>query len=56
MRGDVIIVEEHHRAAAERISTRLAAEIADRARRTTLTVAGEGGGKSETAATSGVKG
>lgn len=50
MRGDVIIVEEHHRAAAERIATRLAAEIARRARRTTLTVAGESGsGKSETA-------
>jgi len=50
VRGDVIIVEEHHRAAADRIATRLAPEIAKRARRTTLTVAGESGcGKSETA-------
>jgi len=50
VRGDVIIVEEHHRQVAERIATRLAPAIAERARRTTLTVAGESGsGKSETA-------
>ncbi|MCB2223473.1 MAG: hypothetical protein KQH83_04770 [Actinobacteria bacterium] len=50
MKGDIIIVEEHHRRAAEMIVERLVAEIRDRARRTTLTVAGESGsGKSETA-------
>lgn len=54
MRGDVAIVDEHQRGAAERIATRRAAEIAGRARRTIFTVAGEtGGGKSETAATTG---
>lgn len=52
MRGDVIIVEEHHRAAAEGIATRLAPEIAERARRTTLSFGGESGsGKSDTART-----
>jgi uridine kinase len=50
VRGDVIIVEEHHRQAAERIATRLAPAIAERTRRTTLAVAGESGsGKSEMA-------
>ena len=50
MRGDVIIVEEHHRAAARQIATRLGPQIAARGRRTTLAVAGESGsGKSETA-------
>lgn len=50
MQGDIIIVEEHHRKAAERIVERLVAEITGRDRRTTLTVAGESGsGKSETA-------
>ena len=49
MRGDVIIVEEHHRRAADHIVERLAPEVRQRTRRTTLTVAGESGsGKSET--------
>ena len=51
MRGDRILIEEHHRAAA----TEIAAGIADRVRASerpfTITVAGESGsGKSETAA------
>lgn len=50
MRGDVIIVEEHHRAAASVIIPRLRAEIARKPTRYTMTVAGESGsGKSETA-------
>ena len=50
MQGDIIIVEGHHRRAAEKIVDRLIEEIAGRDRRTTLTVAGESGsGKSETA-------
>jgi uridine kinase len=50
MQGDVIIVEERHRRAAEPIAEAIAASIAARPRRTTITVAGESGsGKSETA-------
>ncbi|MBU1227726.1 MAG: hypothetical protein KJ698_11030 [Actinobacteria bacterium] len=50
MKGDIIIVEEHHRQAAERIVAKLIDEIRGRDRRTTLTVAGESGsGKSESA-------
>jgi uridine kinase len=50
VKGDIILVEDHHRAAAEQIVERLVAEISGRGRRTTLTVAGESGsGKSETA-------
>ena len=50
MQGDIIIVEDHHRQAAEKIVERLIDEIRERDRRTTLTVAGESGsGKSETA-------
>jgi uridine kinase len=50
VRGDIIIVEEHHRAAGRAIAERLAAGIKERDRRTTITVAGESGsGKSETA-------
>ncbi|MBU1866636.1 MAG: hypothetical protein KKE89_09500, partial [Actinobacteria bacterium] len=50
MKGDIIIVEEHHRQAAGRIVAKLIDEIRGRDRRTTLTVAGESGsGKSETA-------
>ncbi|MFH2071564.1 MAG: hypothetical protein ABIJ75_01810 [Actinomycetota bacterium] len=41
MKGDIIIVEEHHRQAAERIVAKLIDEIRGRDRRTTLTVAGE---------------
>jgi len=50
VKGDIIIVEEHHRLAAERVVSKLVEEIKGRGRRTTLTVAGESGsGKSETA-------
>ncbi|MCJ7725492.1 MAG: hypothetical protein MUP76_03790 [Acidimicrobiia bacterium] len=50
MRGDIIIIEEHHRKAGGAIVERLIDEIRSRGRRTTLTVAGESGsGKSETA-------
>lgn len=48
MRGDVIIVEDHHRRAAKAIAARLADEVGGRTRRTTISVAGESGsGKSE---------
>ncbi len=48
MKGDVIIVEEHHRRASALIVQRLAADVLSRQRRTTLSVAGESGsGKSE---------
>jgi uridine kinase len=50
VKGDIIIIEDHHRQAAERIVPRIVDEILARERRTTLTVAGESGsGKSETA-------
>ena len=49
MRGDVILVGEEHRRAADRIVDHLAEEITNLDRRYTLTVAGESGsGKSET--------
>lgn len=48
MKGDVIIVEEHHRRASAIIAERLAAQVRGRHRRTTVSVAGESGsGKSE---------
>lgn len=48
MKGDVIIVEEHHRRASAVIAERLAADVRGRRRRSTITVAGESGsGKSE---------
>lgn len=48
MRGDVIIVEDHHRRAAEAIAAKLADVVVGRTRRTTISVAGESGsGKSE---------
>jgi len=48
MRGDVIIVEDHHRRASAIIAERLAADVRGRSRRTTISVAGESGsGKSE---------
>ncbi|MFW5827948.1 MAG: hypothetical protein ACOCU4_07645 [Alkalispirochaeta sp.] len=48
MRGDVIIVEEHHRAAANRIVAHLTERVRATDRRYTVTVAGESGsGKSE---------
>ena len=50
MRGDIIIVEEHHRDAGRVIAADLAPTISRRDRRSTITVAGESGsGKSETA-------
>lgn len=50
MRGDIIIVEDHHRAAAAAIVEHLHPAVAAKEGRYTLTVAGESGsGKSETA-------
>lgn len=50
MRGDVIILEDYHRAAAEKIVQYIIGEIKSQERRFILTVAGESGsGKSETA-------
>jgi uridine kinase len=50
MRGDIILVEEEHRKAAEAIVDRLIDEVRSSERRFTMTVAGESGsGKSETA-------
>jgi uridine kinase len=48
MKGDVIIVEEHHRRASAIIADRLAEDVRSRPRLTTISVAGESGsGKSE---------
>jgi len=50
VKGDIIIVEEHHRSAAEKIVLRLLEAIRSHDPRYTITVAGESGsGKSETA-------
>ena len=50
MKGDVIIVEEHHRRAASAIVPKLLSAVKNCPRRYTITVAGESGsGKSETA-------
>lgn len=50
MKGDIIIVEEHHRKAAEQIAEKILPKIEAKEGRYTLTVAGESGsGKSETA-------
>ena len=50
MKGDIILVGEEHKNAADRIVDRLLDEIATADRRYTMTVAGESGsGKSETA-------
>jgi uridine kinase len=50
MRGDVILVEEHHRRAAGVIGSRIAGAVREASRCYTITVAGESGsGKSETA-------
>ena len=50
MRGDIIIIDEHHRSAAGVIVDHLLPTISSRDGRYTLTVAGESGsGKSETA-------
>lgn len=49
MQGDIILVGEEHRRAADIIITKLVDEIRDSPRRFTMTVAGESGsGKSET--------
>jgi uridine kinase len=49
MKGDIIIVEDHHRRAADAIVERIVPGILARERRSTITVAGESGsGKSET--------
>lgn len=49
MKGDIVIVEEHHRRAARVIMERLEPEIREHSRPYTITVAGESGsGKSET--------
>ena len=48
MKGDVVMVEEHHRKAAKEIIHRILADIEEKETRYTLTVAGESGsGKSE---------
>lgn len=50
MRGDIIIVEDHHRAAAARIVDQIAEAVQSKSDRYSITVAGESGsGKSETA-------
>ena len=50
MKGDIIIVEEHHRGAAARIVERILPAVKAKAGRYTVTIAGESGsGKSETA-------
>ncbi len=50
MRGDIIIVEDHHRAAAVQIVEHTTAAVGAKPGRYTITVAGESGsGKSETA-------
>jgi uridine kinase len=48
MKGDIILVDEEHKKAAQQIISRLIAEIQELDRRYTMTVAGESGsGKSE---------
>ncbi len=48
MKGDVVIVEEHHKKAAREIVAKILADIRSKPARFTLTVAGESGsGKSE---------
>ena len=48
MKGDVVMVEEHHRKAAKEIVRKILADIEQKDTRYTLTVAGESGsGKSE---------
>lgn len=50
MKGDSIVVEEHHRRAARGVYQHIASKLADGDRRYVITVAGESGsGKSETA-------
>lgn len=49
MKGDVVIVEEHHRRTAAKIVDRILEQVRQRERPTTIAVAGESGsGKSET--------
>ena len=50
MRGDIIVIEDHHRAAAAQIVAHIADAVSAKPGRYTITVAGESGsGKSETA-------
>ncbi len=50
MKGDIILIEEHHRRAAREIAEKLSTAIGSAGRRYAITVAGESGsGKSETA-------
>lgn len=49
MKGDIIVIEEHHRNAAQKIVLEIIEKIKNKATRYTITVAGESGsGKSET--------
>src|SRR5512137_1395146 len=49
MKGDIIVLEEHHRRAAGVIAPQIVEKIKNKATRYTITVAGESGsGKSET--------
>lgn len=49
MKGDIIVLEEHHKQAARKIVTEIIDKIRSKATRYTITVAGESGsGKSET--------
>ena len=51
MKGDVLVLEEHHRRAAREIVPRILGQIMDKPTRYIITVAGESGsGKSETGA------
>ncbi len=51
MKGDVVVIEEHHRAAAQRIVPEIIDAVTASDRRYTISVAGESGsGKSETGA------
>jgi len=50
MRGDILILEDYHRSAAEKIVQKIIGEIKSQKRRFIITIAGESGsGKSETA-------
>jgi uridine kinase len=50
MKGDIVVVKEHHTHAAKLITTQIAEQIKTKPTRFVITVAGESGsGKSETA-------
>ena len=49
MKGDIVVIEEHHNRAARLIVTQIAEQIKAKSTRFVITVAGESGsGKSET--------